>query len=721
MTANHQIVYSIDAELLLISGIFPQFAPIVLFRYIQVAAYLGVAGPAYQAVFNVAPRTSREQIRLFVDGVLIQVGMLIAGVVLIALRAAPGLRLHLAVGFVLAAIATVFAFVARARYGGAVLAALRDGVGTLFDHPTSAPSTPDNRAAKVAIEALQAKDPATRRAAAATMASIRASEAVDCIVKSLDDSDAEVRRLCLDAIAIHQLTEATLEVHRMLADEDARVRRAAVITIGALAKYPRGMVRALEPMLADLDPSIGATAAGCILSAGEEGAGREFVTAFLHSGEAKKIIIALEAFKRAPGAMPVTTIVKFLSSADPLIRTAAVNAVAELDPPQPSPRTLIGLLTDRDATVAAATRKAVIRNGDTLEPVIMQELRMPGPDGPRIEDAMLDVLSEILPIRDPAELIDFGDYCSRRMEQFLGYRTVALNSALDLPLLLEALIDRAKREARLVLLSYTVARGSYDHFVFEGLSSDDTEQRSYSLEAFETMPESAATRSALRMFDSNLLDPAHKEPTHESFADVVTALIESGNAWTKACVITEAKSMIDPRLITRCEDDPNPIVRDSAFRSREGNISMLVKDTVSLVERVIFLRKTPVFSKLSPTMLESVAVACEEQTFRRGEVLDEEGRMADCMYIIVEGSVRILAGSEREQIAIRTAGDVIGEMSIIGHRPRAATMVASVITRSLVLSHRAFEQVLHRSPEVSLAVMEVLCDRLIEAEHRTEP
>ena len=300
-----------------ISGIFPQFAPIVLFRYIQVAAYLGVAGPAYQAVFNVAPRTSREQIRLFVDGVLIQVGMLIAGVVLIALRAAPGLRLHLAVGFVLAAIATVFAFVARARYGGAVLAALRDGVGTLFDHPTSAPSTPDNRAAKVAIEALQAKDPATRRAAAATMASIRASEAVDCIVKSLDDSDAEVRRLCLDAIAIHQLTEATLEVHRMLSDEDARVRRAAVITIGALAKYPRGMVRALEPMLADLDPSIGATAAGCILSAGEEGAGREFVTAFLHSGEAKKIIIALEAFKRAPGAMPVTTIVKFLCNYSP--------------------------------------------------------------------------------------------------------------------------------------------------------------------------------------------------------------------------------------------------------------------------------------------------------------------------------------------------------------------------------------------------------------------
>lgn len=61
-------------------------------------AGFGVSGTAYQAVFSVVPRASREQLRLFVDGVLIQGGMLIAGVFLIVVRDNPGLRVPLLVG-----------------------------------------------------------------------------------------------------------------------------------------------------------------------------------------------------------------------------------------------------------------------------------------------------------------------------------------------------------------------------------------------------------------------------------------------------------------------------------------------------------------------------------------------------------------------------------------------------------------------------------------------
>lgn len=82
------------------------------------------------------------------------------------------------------------------------------------------------------------------------------------------------------------------------------------------------------------------------------------------------------------------------------------------------------------------------------------------------------------------------------------------------------------------------------------------------------------------------------------------------------------------------------------------------------------------------------------------------------------GSVRILSGADRTEIARRGPGDVIGEMSMISHQPRSATMEAAEYTTTLVLNHRAFDQILRRSPEVSLAVMQVLCERLVEAEER---
>lgn len=142
--------------------------------------------------------------------------------------------------------------------------------------------------------------------------------------------------------------------------------------------------------------------------------------------------------------------------------------------------------------------------------------------------------------------------------------------------------------------------------------------------------------------------------------------------------------------------------------------------SISIVDRILHLRNSPIFANLTAELLESVAVACEVGRFEPGDVLDEEGAAADCMYVIVSGSVRILrgSGSDKAEIARRVPGDVIGEMSIISHRPRTATMAAAEPTIVLTLRHRAFEEVLRHSPEVSLAVMEVLCDRLVEAEDR---
>ena len=59
------------------------FSTVVAFRFAQLVYLQGVAGPAYESVFNVIPRERRDQVRAFVSGVPDQAGIVIAGAVLV--------------------------------------------------------------------------------------------------------------------------------------------------------------------------------------------------------------------------------------------------------------------------------------------------------------------------------------------------------------------------------------------------------------------------------------------------------------------------------------------------------------------------------------------------------------------------------------------------------------------------------------------------------------
>ena len=133
--------------------------------------------------------------------------------------------------------------------------------------------------------------------------------------------------------------------------------------------------------------------------------------------------------------------------------------------------------------------------------------------------------------------------------------------------------------------------------------------------------------------------------------------------------------------------------------------------TVPLVDRVIFLRKVPLFAALPPQDLEPIAAVAEEYLFPEGEMLAAEGEPGDTMYVIVEGEVRVL-GSDGEELAVRGPGDFIGEMAVILSRPRTASLLASSAVRVLELRKAAFEAILRERPETAIAMMHVLCERL---------
>ena len=88
------------------------------------------------------------------------------------------------------------------------------------------------------------------------------------------------------------------------------------------------------------------------------------------------------------------------------------------------------------------------------------------------------------------------------------------------------------------------------------------------------------------------------------------------------------------------------------------------------------------------------------------------------MYVVVAGEVRVMVAdgdNKNREVARRKVGETVGEMSVISGSLRSATLVAAGDVHLLCLDQKSFEGLLRERPEVSLAVMRMLCDRLRQA------
>jgi HEAT repeat protein len=166
--------------------------------------------------------------------------------------------------------------------------------------------------------------------------------------------------------------------------------------------------------------------------------------------------------------------------------------------------------------------------------------------------------------------------------------------------------------------------------------------------------------------------------------------------------------------------DEDPWIRDCAlFAAHQlGEMKMENIATLSLMERILFLKRVPLFENLSPSDIKQVAALAQEETFSDGVTLVREGEIGDVMFIIVSGDVRVLItkGQKELELARRKAGEYVGEMALISKEPRSATVTALGAVRALCIDQKSFESILRDRPDVSLAVIQVLCKRLKEAD-----
>jgi CRP-like cAMP-binding protein len=122
------------------------------------------------------------------------------------------------------------------------------------------------------------------------------------------------------------------------------------------------------------------------------------------------------------------------------------------------------------------------------------------------------------------------------------------------------------------------------------------------------------------------------------------------------------------------------------------------------------------FDGFSRDELERVAHLGRLLDFPAGTLVIDQGSVGQECYLIVAGAASVYMG--RDFIAGLEAGSMVGEMALVDHRPRRATVVATTPLRVLAFDTRAFRTLLEEMPRASDRIMRLLYARLERNESR---
>jgi CRP/FNR family transcriptional regulator, cyclic AMP receptor protein len=135
------------------------------------------------------------------------------------------------------------------------------------------------------------------------------------------------------------------------------------------------------------------------------------------------------------------------------------------------------------------------------------------------------------------------------------------------------------------------------------------------------------------------------------------------------------------------------------------------------------IRRVPLFSMLNAEQAKMVAEAVTKRRYKRGEVLVEQAKKSNTLFILLTGRARVITTDAKGReviLATLIAGDHLGEMSLIDNEAHSATVKAEVQTDVLVLDRAQFARLLPESSSMAYAVMRGLVNRLRVADRKIE-
>lgn len=98
------------------------------------------------------------------------------------------------------------------------------------------------------------------------------------------------------------------------------------------------------------------------------------------------------------------------------------------------------------------------------------------------------------------------------------------------------------------------------------------------------------------------------------------------------------------------------------------------------------------------------------QSIAAGQPVFLAGDAGQVMFVLIEGEADVLVGDEVVESAGR--GAIFGELALIDHGPRSATVIARTECRLLPINVERFDALIQKTPDFARHVMKIMADRI---------
>ncbi len=143
-------------------------------------------------------------------------------------------------------------------------------------------------------------------------------------------------------------------------------------------------------------------------------------------------------------------------------------------------------------------------------------------------------------------------------------------------------------------------------------------------------------------------------------------------------------------------------------------------DTCTTTQEHICASIVPIFKMLHLTELQKINTLIKKKNYEKGKILFTKGDLAEHLYIVRFGRVKVYEMSEdgRQQIVrLLEPGDFFGELALFMDEQHYFLNAETLDETGIcLLSRDDLKMLMHQNPEISTRIMQALTERLAYAE-----
>ncbi|MEO7398046.1 MAG: cyclic nucleotide-binding domain-containing protein [Ilumatobacteraceae bacterium] len=124
------------------------------------------------------------------------------------------------------------------------------------------------------------------------------------------------------------------------------------------------------------------------------------------------------------------------------------------------------------------------------------------------------------------------------------------------------------------------------------------------------------------------------------------------------------------------------------------------------------LRNISLFSSFSTKDLQKIAKAGDEIAMPAGSLIVDQGQTGREAFVVLEGTVVVRRNGKK--VATLGPGTIVGELSLLDHGPRTATVICETDCTLMLITQRHFSAMLDDVPALSHKLLASLAGRIRE-------